>query len=199
MRTTALVMITSVLVLAAGCADEPIGNTAPPPTSAARPTTTPPATPEPQIAGIGDTVTNGGITLTLVSAGPVDTIERNQSGFRPGSGYEDYTVTEPDPGGRFIAVRTHIVNYGRVGLDLTCSLPIDTILVDAQSRRFDPVESLHELCGNPECNDRLQPGFEADMTYIYLVPTSAQITGWVFADIAEDFVAESYGGFSFSA
>ena len=199
MRAAALTLLIPVLLIA-GCADSPAPAAAAPTTSAPRPTTTAPTTtPEPQIAAVGDTVTNGGITLTLVSAGPVDTIELNESGYRPGSGYEDYAVTAPEPGGRFVAVQTHVVNNGRVSLDLTCSLPIDTILVDAQSREFDPIESLHELRGNPECNDQLQPGFEADMTYVYLVPTTAQVTGWVFADIAEDFTAEAYSGFRFSA
>lgn len=199
MRAAALALLIPALIIA-GCADSPAPTAAAPSTNAPRPTTaTPTTTPEPQIAAVGDTVTNGGITLTLVSAGSIDTIELNKSGYRPGSGYEDYTVTAPDPGGRFVAVQTHIVNNSRVSLDLTCSLPIDTILVDAQSREFDPIDSLHELRGNPECNDQLQPGFEADMTYVYLVPATAQVTGWVFADIAEDLTAESYSGFRFSA
>lgn len=33
--------------------------------------------------------------------------------------------------------------------------------------------------------DQLQPGFEADMTYVYLVPTNAVITGWGFKDTTE--------------
>jgi CheY-like chemotaxis protein len=199
MRLAALAVVALLALAGCGAAPRSSGVTS---SAAPAPTTTRPApttSPAPPIAAVGDTVTNGGVAVTVLSAGPVDTVELNESGFQAGSGYEEYTVTEPDPGGRFVAVQTHIVNNGRVSLDLTCSLPIDTILVDAQQREFDPIDSLHQLRGNPECNYQLQPGFESDMTYVYMVPESAAITGWVFADISEDFVAESYSAFRFSA
>ncbi len=65
-------------------------------------------------------------------------------------------------------------------------LPIETILVDARGREFAPVDDQYELRGNPGCNGQLQPGFEADTTCVHLVPTTAQVTGWIFAGIAED-------------
>jgi hypothetical protein len=99
--------------------------------------------------------------------------------------YEKYTRTKPDAGGKFIVVETHVVNNAKVSMDLTCSLPISTKLVDAQDRSFDPIPDLYKLKGNPECNDQLQPGFEADMTYVYLVPATATITGWGFKDTTE--------------
>lgn len=137
------------------------------------------------IAQVGQTVSNRGVTLTVKAARAADFIEMNESGFRPGSGYEKYTRTTPDAGGKFIVIETHIVNNAKVSMDLTCSLPISTVLVDAQDRSFDPIRDLYKLKGNPECNDQLQPGFEADMTYVYLVPANALITGWGFKDSTE--------------
>jgi hypothetical protein len=39
-----------------------------------------------------------------------DTIEMNESNFRPGSGYERYTKTESGGGVTFVVVETHVVN-----------------------------------------------------------------------------------------
>jgi hypothetical protein len=170
---------------AAGPPSSPAGPAVPAPVgqTAGRPVT-PAPTPAP-IAEIGQTVSNRGVTLTVKAAHAADFIEMNESGFRPGSGYEKYTRTAPDPGGKFIVVETHVVNNANVSMDLTCSLPISTVLVDAQDRNFDPIHDLYKLKGNPECNDQLQPGFEADMTYVYLVPTNAVITEWGFKDTTE--------------
>lgn len=137
-------------------------------------------------------MSNGGVTLTVTAARVTDSIEMNESNFRPGSGYEEYTRTEPDAGGRFVVIETHVVNDAKVSMDLTCSLPISTVLADAQDRSFDPIPELYKLKGNPECNDQLQPGFEADMTYVYLVPTDATITGWGFTDTTESFGSGEY-------
>ncbi|WP_132427098.1 hypothetical protein [Pseudonocardia endophytica] len=96
----------------------------------------------------------------------------NESNFGPGSGYEKYTTTLPKAGGRFVAVTAHFVNNAKVGIDLTCSLAINTKLIDSQQCNFDAIDDLYKIKGNPECNDQLQPGFEADMTWVYLVPSS---------------------------
>lgn len=141
--------------------------------------------PVPSVAEVGQTVTNGGITLTVTSARVVESIEMNESNFRPGSGYEEYTTTTPDSGGKFVMVEAHVVNNARVSIDLTCSLPIKTLLVDASERQFDAIQDLYKLRGNPECNDQLQPGFESDMTWVYTVPQSATVIGWVFTDLTE--------------
>lgn len=72
-----------------------------------------------------------------------------------------------------------------MGLDLTCSLPISTKLVDSQQRNFNAIDDPYKLQGNPECNDQLQPGFEADMTWVYLVPQSTKVIGWGFQDTTD--------------
>jgi hypothetical protein len=47
--------------------------------------------------------------------------------------------------------------------------------VDDRDRRFDPINELYKFKGNLECNKQLQPGFEEDMAYVYLVPADAKI------------------------
>jgi hypothetical protein len=65
----------------------------------------------------------------------IDSVEVNETGSRPGSGYEKYTKKLPDAGGRFVMVQTHIINNAQVSLDFTCGLPITTELVDADGPR----------------------------------------------------------------
>ncbi len=183
MRIAAPLVVLVVVLTITGCGNAP---TSPPPVASA-PTTTSstPATTAPATApsaAVGESVTNKGITLTVKTAGPVDSIQMNESNSRPGSGYEKYTTTKPDAGGRFVAVTAHVVNNAQVSLDLTCGLPITTKLIDAQQRNFDAIPDLYKIKGNPECNHQLQPGFEDDMTWVYLVPTSATVIGWGFLD-----------------
>ena len=70
-------------------------------------------------------------------------------------------------------------------MDLTCSLPIITVLIDDQNRNFDPIEGLYKVKDNPECNASLQPGFAEDMTWVYRVPTNTHVLGWAFEDTTD--------------
>jgi hypothetical protein len=65
-------------------------------------------------------------------------------------------------------------------MDLTCSLPIVNTLIDDQGRRFDTIEDLGYIPGNPECNAQLQPGFKDDMQFVYRVPEDAKPIAWEF-------------------
>jgi hypothetical protein len=146
-------------------------------------TPTPSATPEP--SKVGEQVSNGGITLTVKAARTTTTIDMNESGFKPDSSYAKFTKTPPGNGAKFVVVETHVVNNAKTSLDLTCSLPVNTKLVDDQQRQFDAIDDLYKLKGNPECNDQLQPGFESDMTWVYRVPANATVVGWAFQDLTE--------------
>jgi hypothetical protein len=59
----------------------------------------------PSLAQAGQSVSNGGVTLTVTAARTVESIDMNQSNFRPGSGYEAYTKTEPEHGVSFVRSR----------------------------------------------------------------------------------------------
>jgi hypothetical protein len=185
MRAASVLVLLALLALA-GCSAESASSTGSiATTAAAAPVTTKPTPTAPPSASVGQTVSNRGITLTVTDARAVDSIQMNESNFRPGSGYEKYTKTMPQAGGRFVSVTAHVVNNAKVSLDLTCSLPINTKLVDSQQRNFDAIDDLYKLKGNPECNDQLQPGFEADMTWVYLVPQAASVIGWGFQDTTD--------------
>ena len=180
-RGVALALAVLAVVAVAGC-----GAPAPTSTGAVQvETSAPSASPTPEPRSVGEEVSNGGITLTVKAARTASSIELNESNFRPGSGYEKYTRTPAGDGARFVIVETHVVNNAKTSLDLTCSLPINTKLVDDKERQFDPIDSLYKLKGNPECNDQLQPGFESDMTRVYRVPTAANVVGWAFQDFTE--------------
>lgn len=163
MRTAAPVLALVALVALVGCSAEPVRSADSTSTTGscrgsacgltyatATAAPTPTAAPSSQI---GQVVVNRGITLTVKEARAIDSIQMNESNFRPGSGYEKYTKTAPKAGGRFVLVNAHIVNNAQVSLDLTCGLPISTKLVDAQQRNFDAIDDLYKLKGNPECND----------------------------------------------
>jgi Telomeric repeat-binding factor 2. len=170
-----------IAVATAGCSN----TTTPAPASSSQPVVSAQATtsaPAAAMAVIGQELSNRGVTLTVKAARAVDTIDMNESNYRPGSGHETYTKTKPEAGGKFIVVETHVVNNAKVSMDLTCSLPITTKVVDDKDRNFDPIQSLYKVKGNPECNKQLQPGFESDMTYVYLVPTNATVIKFGFYD-----------------
>ncbi len=141
------------------------------------------STPSPSVApagAIGEAVENNGVTLTVHSATTSPTLSRNLSNYRQGSGYETYTDVPADQGGQYLLVKTTVKNTGTAPMDLTCSMPIHIVAFDKQDRTFSTVEKLYEIQDNPECNKQLQPGFSAEMTYAYMVPKDAQISGVAF-------------------
>lgn len=140
------------------------------------------ATPAVPINQVGQQFTNLGATATVTMVRSASSIELNESNFRPGSGLESYTDVPAGPGAKFVIVKTRVVNNAKKSMDLTCSLPISTVLIDDQNRNFDPIEGLYKVKDNPECNASLQPGFAEDMTWVYRVPTGTHVLGWAFED-----------------
>ena len=81
-------------------------------------------------------------------------------------------------------------------MDLTCGWPIDSVAVDVQEREFDTISSQYKYENNPGCNDNLQPGFEAEMTYVFNVPDGAQMLAMAFRDTEQSAWGE-YSAFLF--
>jgi hypothetical protein len=106
--------------------------------------------------------------------------------MRKNSGYDVYGDVVPRAGGKFIRVDVTIENAGQKSMDLTCSWPIEVFAADASNRMFDPIDELDKLEGTPECNEELQPGFSSPMTYIFEVPSAADVRIFAFADTALD-------------
>ena len=153
--------------------------------------TAPPATTEPATApdaqdapaassdDVGKTVRSGGIKLKVVST-------RSARSLQMLDDYGEPTRTlRAKQGGRYVVVKTRLTNDAARGIDLTCSYEVDAKLLDAEDRQFDPIDSLYEVPGNPECNEMLQPGFKTTMTWVYLVSPGSDITTFAFVDVTD--------------
>jgi hypothetical protein len=143
---------------------------------------------------VGQQVSNLGITLTVTEVKTADSIPLNETNDPQGSGYETYTDTPAGPRAKYVTVKAHIINNTNKTLDLTCSLPIKTLLIDDTQRHFDPIQDLDKIQGNPDCNARLQPGFESDMTWAYRVPANTHVTRWAFEDLTDMRERNQYTG-----
>ncbi|NUL45787.1 DUF4352 domain-containing protein [Cellulosimicrobium funkei] len=133
-------------------------------------------------AVVGDPVDHAGVRLTVTSAKASDTVTRNVTNSRQGSGYEEYDEIPADEGGRYIVVEAEVENIGKKSMDLTCSWPVNIMVIDREMREFDTIDSLYEIKGNPECNAELQPGFSNTITYAFMVPNDSKVPGLYFQD-----------------
>lgn len=137
--------------------------------------------PAPSVAAgftVGEEARNGGAVVTVTKVRVATTIKTVNGTQKAGSG------------AKYVVVETVVFNDGKSSMDLTCSLPIVNNLIDAKERRYDTIDHLYEVTGNPECNDQLQPGFKNDMHFVYRVPADAEILTWEFAEYDLDSEAE---------
>jgi Domain of unknown function (DUF4352) len=144
---------------------------------------TPSAAEDIDSVAVGEVATSGGIEMTVnqVRTEPSVTYEGGvSSSITPNA--KQKTITAPQ-GGTYIYVDTTITNNTSKGIDITCSFPVDAKVVDDSGRKFDPIESQDQIRGNPECNALLQPGFEDEMTWVFLVPPDARIMTFEFSDV----------------
>jgi hypothetical protein len=154
---------------------------APSPSPSSSPTPTP--TPTPTFAKVGDVATNGGIQIKVVSAVASPTVTQNTSNYRSGSGSETYEDVPAQSGGRYVVVKAVVTNNGKAPIDLTCSYPIDIKVFNSSSQVYSPIENIYKIKDNPECNAQLQPGFESNMTWAFLVPAKSTIVGAAFSEV----------------
>lgn len=94
----------------------------------------------------------------------------------------DGAVKQAGADAKYVILETVVRNETKASMDLTCSLPIVNALIDDQDRRFDTIEDLYNVQGNPECNAQLQPGFKDEMKFVYRVPEDANIVLWEFEE-----------------
>lgn len=126
---------------------------------------------------VGESVINGGVDLTIKKATAVDAVGMTMDINSP-----KVTQEKPPTGGRFIRIDTVVNNAGKKSMDLTCMGPVQIVAVDSQDREFNSIEDLYKIVDNPGCNDQLQPGFKDEMTWVFMVPEDAEITGVSFYD-----------------
>ncbi|WP_194235931.1 DUF4352 domain-containing protein [Streptomyces acidicola] len=117
---------------------------------------------------VGEKADNGGAVVKITKVVESNTI--TLAGAQKNAG----------DGAKYVTLKTVVTNETKASMDLTCSLPIVSALIDDQDRRYDTIENLYEVADNPECNAQLQPGFKDDMQFVYRVPKDAKITMWEF-------------------
>ncbi|MEU1091389.1 hypothetical protein ACFYPN_18065 [Streptomyces sp. NPDC005576] len=149
--------------------DRPSADTAPVETTSPTPS-------RPADFKIGDEARNGGAVVTVAKVREAESINV-AGGVKKAGGDAKYVILE-----------TVVFNDSKASMDLTCSLPIANGLLDEQERRYDTIDDLYDVAGNPECNEQLQPGFKDEMQFVYRVPKDAKIIAWEFSeyDLASD-------------
>lgn len=118
----------------------------------------------------GEEARNGGANVKITKVTTSDTI--TLAGTQKKAGAD----------AKYVTVKSVVTNEAKSSMDLTCSLPINNALIDDQGRRFDTIDDLYEVAGNPECNAQLQPGFKNEMLWVYRVPKDAKIASWEFSE-----------------
>ncbi|MGW0738248.1 DUF4352 domain-containing protein [Streptomyces sp. NPDC002851] len=129
---------------------------------------------------VGEEARNGGAVVTIAKVRQADAITTVEGGQQKAGN-----------GAKYVILETVVFNDAKQSMDLTCSLPIANALLDDQGRRYDTIEELDEVKGNPECNDQLQPGFKDRMQFVYRVPEGVKATAWEFAEFDLDGERES--------
>jgi hypothetical protein len=170
-------------VLLVGCGETTTytrTSTAPPAQTTTTATTTATTTKPPRDA---KTATSGGITLRVLFVRTAPTVN-----FLP----TDRSTPDAQPPTRkakrsehFVYVATRVTNHTRVGLDLSCGVPVRTVLVDSRNHTFEPIKGLSQLRGNPRCNAQLQPGSSDRMTWVFLAPRSTVLNALAFTDFTD--------------
>lgn len=137
---------------------------------------------DPTAVTVGKPAEHAGVRMTVTKAKASDTVTRNVTNSRQGSGFDKYDEIPADKGGHFIIIEAEVENIGQASMDLTCGWPINIKVVDEELREFDAVDDLYDIKGNPECNAQLQPGFSDTITYAFMVPKDSKVPGLYFQD-----------------
>lgn len=124
-------------------------------------------------SGMGVPVKGDGATITVTGAYATDQIDLYTDGSWNASEGRPTTPTRERDGGRYIVVETTVRNDTSSDMDLTCRSTgdyVDTALRTENDAIYQPIDSLYEIPGNPECNHNLGSGFDTPMTWAFLVP-----------------------------
>ncbi|MTE20180.1 DUF4352 domain-containing protein [Streptomyces sp. TRM43335] len=119
---------------------------------------------------IGEEARNGGAVVTINKVWETESITMAGVAKKAGAG------------AKYVILETVVFNDTKASMDLTCGLPIVNNLLDEEDRRYDSIDDLYEVAGNPECNDQLQPGFKEEMLFVYRVPKDAKVMAWEFSE-----------------
>ncbi len=109
----------------------------------------------------------------------------NQTRYRPDTPSAVFTPLAPQTGAKFVVLKSTVTNNSKVGMDLTCGYPIKIIVVNTKEQEYTPIDDLRNIQGNPVCNDSLQPGFSAEMTWAFEVPATSEVLAAAFWDVTD--------------
>ena len=132
---------------------------------------------------IGQTVTNGGIEMKLVSAGEQSTISYDTCGDGCSNG--EYAPKNPDANTKYWVATVEVKNNTRKPLDISCGYPYEIIALNSESQQYTPIQDIYQVQGNPECNAQLQPGLDTRVTYPFQVPLDAKMVAIAFRDVGD--------------
>lgn len=128
---------------------------------------------------MGQPVEAPGVTLTVESVTRSDSIELYADGYK--RGYMPNETVDADKG-EYVSVKTTVKNTGQSSMDLTCGFGVRALLINTDTQVYDPIDDLYRIIDNPECNDSLNPGFDTQMTWIYLVPEGTELGAFGFTN-----------------
>ncbi|WP_186314586.1 hypothetical protein [Corynebacterium glyciniphilum] len=127
--------------------------------------------------GMGVAAEGNGATVTVNNAYETDVIQTYTDGsWNTGEERPTEEQTARD-GGKYVVVETTVVNDTTGDMDLTCRSTGGWVRAAMQVRDsslYQPIDALYDIPGNPECNTNLGSGFDADMTWVFLIPSDRE-------------------------
>lgn len=132
-------------------------------------------------AKIGDTQTNGSLELTVKKVAQQATINYDTCENSCSSG--TYAPKSAHDGQQYFVASVVVKNNSNASIDITCGYPLKITAANKEGARFDPIESLYQVQGNPGCNDGLQPGQSADVVYPFEIGSDVAIESLVWQDM----------------
>jgi hypothetical protein len=131
--------------------------------------------------GMGTPVKGDGATVLLTSAHETDKLELNAEYQGHADEYGD--TTRPRNGGKFVVVTGTVTNDGLEDVR-PCSASINTRLTTTPDASYEPVDQLFQFEGNEGCMDNLGPGFDREVTWVFMIPKDRKARSFGFSNAA---------------
>ncbi|WP_297005354.1 hypothetical protein [uncultured Corynebacterium sp.] len=167
--------------LAAGCTSDDSGD--------AGDSSVASTTAAPDYGNMGVAVKGDGTTVTVNAAYTTDTVRRYTDGSWTNGEERPSQEVNARENGTFVVVETTVTNDTDRDMDLTCHSTggyVSAVLQTDPEALYQPVESLYEIPGNPECNRNLGSGFDAEMTWVFEIPADREATFFNFRTDTSD-------------
>lgn len=137
----------------------------------------------------GETETNGALSMTFKSMNEPGSVPQEWNGQQPN--------LTPSSGTKFLSIQVAVKNNSKEPIDLTCGYPLEIKAMNESDQLYTPIDDLFKIPGNPGCNDMLQPGITASISYVFNVPSDAKMIGFVWRDRTDLAAQNKYATFVF--